>query len=112
RNHSRAAEARRLQLRHASRGAAVLLHHHRVDDVEFSGSALLSDVIPVLYDGNPAWPAPDVLWKMVDDAGATLFGTSPTYVAALQKGGFVPREKYKLTTLQSVTLAGSPVTPE
>jgi acetoacetyl-CoA synthetase len=30
----------------------------------------------------------------------------------LQKGGFVPREKYELTTLQSVTLAGSPVTPE
>jgi acetoacetyl-CoA synthetase len=78
----------------------------------FLASALLSDVVPVLYDGNPAWPAPDVLWKMVDDAGATLFGTSPTYVAGLQKGGFVPREKYKLTTLQSVTLAGSPVTPE
>ena len=78
----------------------------------FLASALLSDVVPVLYDGNPAWPAPDVLWKMVDDSGTTLFGTSPTYVAALQKGGFVPREKYKLTTLQSVTLAGSPVTPE
>jgi acetoacetyl-CoA synthetase len=78
----------------------------------FLASALLSDVVPVLYDGNPAWPAPDVLWKMVDDSGTTLFGTSPTYVAGLQKGGFVPREKYKLTTLQSVTLAGSPVTPE
>ena len=78
----------------------------------FLVSALLSDVVPVLYDGNPAWPAPDVLWKMVDDSGTTLFGTSPTYVAGLQQGGFVPREKYKLTTLQSVTLAGSPVTPE
>ena len=78
----------------------------------FLASALLSNVVPVLYDGNPAWPAPDVLWQMVDDSGTTLFGTSPTYVAALQKGGFVPREKFKLTTLQSVTLAGSPVTPE
>ena len=78
----------------------------------FLVSALLSDVVPVLYDGNPAWPAPDVLWKMVDDSGTTLFGTSPTYVAGLQKGGFVPREKYQLTTLQSITLAGSPVTPE
>ena len=78
----------------------------------FLASALLSNVVPVLYDGNPAWPAPDVLWKMVDDSGTTLFGTSPTYVAGLQKGGFVPREKFKLTTLQSVTLAGSPVTPE
>jgi acetoacetyl-CoA synthetase len=66
----------------------------------------------VLYDGNPAWPDPDVMWKMIDDSGTALFGTSPTYVAALEKGGFVPREKYKLTTLEGVTLAGSPVTPE
>ncbi|MGH8138105.1 MAG: acetoacetate--CoA ligase [Steroidobacteraceae bacterium] len=78
----------------------------------FLVSALLSDVVPVLYDGNPAWPSPDVLWKMVDDSGATLFGTSPTYVTALEKGGFIPKDKFKLTTLQSVTLAGSPVTPE
>ncbi len=78
----------------------------------FLASSLLSNVVPVLYDGNPAWPTPDVLWKMVDDSGATLFGTSPTYVAALMNGGFVPREKFKLATLESVTLAGSPVTPE
>jgi acetoacetyl-CoA synthetase len=78
----------------------------------FLASSLLSNVVPVLYDGNPAWPDPDVLWKMVDDSGTTLFGTSPTYVATLEKGGFVPREKYELTTLEAVTLAGSPVTPE
>jgi acetoacetyl-CoA synthetase len=78
----------------------------------FLASSLLSNVVPVLYDGNPAWPSPDVLWKMVDDSGATLFGTSPTYVAGLEKGGFVPKDKFKLTTLESVTLAGSPVTPE
>jgi len=78
----------------------------------FLASALLSDVVPVLYDGNPAWPTPDVLWKMVDDSGTSVFGTSPTYVAALEKGGFVPRDKYRLQTLQAVTLAGSPVTPE
>jgi len=78
----------------------------------FLVSSLLSDVVPVLYDGNPAWPTPDVLWKMVDDSGAKLFGTSPTYISALEKGGFVPKDKFKLTTLESVTLAGSPVTPE
>ncbi len=49
---------------------------------------------------------------MVDDSGAALFGTSPTYVSALEKGGFVPKDKFKLTTLLGVTLAGSPVTPE
>ena len=78
----------------------------------FLASSLLSNVVPVLYDGNPAWPTPDVLWKMVDDSGTALFGTSPTYVAALEKGGFVPKDRYRLATLQAVTLAGSPVTPE
>jgi acetoacetyl-CoA synthetase len=78
----------------------------------FLVSSLLSEVVPLLYDGNPAWPGPDVLWKMVDDSGASMFGTSPTYVAALQKGGFVPRDKFELSTLQAVSLAGSPVTPE
>jgi acetoacetyl-CoA synthetase len=75
-------------------------------------SCLLSDIVPVLYDGNPAWPTPDVLWKMVDDSGAAVFGTSPTYVAALQKGGFIPQDKFKLSSLQTVSITGSPVTPE
>ena len=75
-------------------------------------SSLLSNVVPVLYDGNPAWPTPDVLWKMVDDTGTKLFGTSPTYIAGLEKAGIVPKERAKLASLESVTLAGSPVTPE
>jgi acetoacetyl-CoA synthetase len=78
----------------------------------FLASSLLSNVVPVLYDGNPAWPTPDVLWKMVDDSGTKLFGTSPTYVAGLEKAGIVPKERASLKSLESVTLAGSPVTPE
>jgi acetoacetyl-CoA synthetase len=78
----------------------------------FLASALLSDVVPVLYDGNPAWPSPAVLWKLVDDAGITLLGTGPTYVAGLEKAGFVPSRDHRLTTLEAVTLAGAPVTPE
>lgn len=78
----------------------------------FLVSALLSDVVPVLYDGNPAYPRPDVLWKMVEDSGTALFGASPTYVAILQKAGVVPKDRFKLEKLQSIMLAGSPVTPE
>jgi acetoacetyl-CoA synthetase len=78
----------------------------------FLASSLLSDVVPVLYDGNPAYPTPDVLWKLVDDSGTKMLGTSPTYIAALQKSGIVPKERFKLTTLESIALAGSPVTPE
>jgi len=78
----------------------------------FLMGALLSDVTPVLYDGNPAWPDGDILWKMVQDSRAQLFGASPTYQAILEKNGIVPQAKFDLSHLQTVTLAGSPVSPE
>ncbi len=78
----------------------------------FVVSALLSDVVPVLYDGNPAWPDGDLLWKMVQDSKANLFGASPTYQSILEKNGIVPKDRFDLSSLESVTLAGSPVTPE
>ena len=78
----------------------------------FLASSLLGGVIPVLYDGNPAWPEPDLLWKMVEDSGATNFGASPTYVQNMENAGIVPKDKCDLSSLRSVTLAGSPVTPE
>ncbi|HSD75471.1 MAG TPA: acetoacetate--CoA ligase [Steroidobacteraceae bacterium] len=78
----------------------------------FLVSALLSDVVPVLYDGNPAYPQPDVLWKMVEDSGTSLFGASPTYVSILQKAGIVPKDRFNLSKLKTIMLAGSPVTPE
>lgn len=78
----------------------------------FLASALLADVVPVLYDGNPAYPEPDVLWRMVEDSGASFFGASPTYVAILQRAGIVPKEKFDLSRLESIMLAGSPVTAE
>jgi acetoacetyl-CoA synthetase len=78
----------------------------------FLVSALLSNVKPVLYDGNPAWPDGDVLWKMVQDSKADMFGASPTYQSILEKNGIVPKAKFDLSNLKSITLAGSPVSPE
>ena len=67
---------------------------------------------PVLYDGNPAWPNADVLWKMAQDTGASFFGASPTYVDLMIKAGIVPRERYDLSRLKAVMAAGSPVSPD
>lgn len=78
----------------------------------FLVSALLVDVVPVLYDGNPAYPQPDVLWAMVERTGASYFGASPTYVNILEKAGIVPKDRFDLSRLKSVMLAGSPVTAE
>jgi acetoacetyl-CoA synthetase len=78
----------------------------------FLASSLLMDAVPVLYDGNPAWPTPDLLWKMADDTGAHLFGASPTYQAILEKAGIVPKDRFELAQLETIVLAGSPVTAE
>lgn len=78
----------------------------------FVVTSLLSDVQPVLYDGNPAWPGPDLLWKLVQDFKVDFFGASPTYQQILEKQGIVPKDRFDLSALKTVTLAGSPVTPE
>jgi acetoacetyl-CoA synthetase len=78
----------------------------------FLASSLIVDVVPVLYDGHPAWPTPDLLWKMADDTGAHLFGASPAYQSILEKAGIVPRERFALEQLETIVLAGSPVTAE
>lgn len=75
-------------------------------------ASLLSGAAAVLYDGNPAHPDPDVLWRMAADTGTTFFGASPTYVALMQKNGVRPREKFDLSRVTGILLGGSPVTPE
>ncbi|HYL61314.1 MAG TPA: acetoacetate--CoA ligase [Candidatus Methylomirabilis sp.] len=78
----------------------------------FLASMLLSGVCPVLYDGNPAYPTVDVLWKMAQDSRTSFFGASPSYVEMMSKAGIVPGEKYDFSHLRAVMPAGSPVSPE
>jgi len=78
----------------------------------FVVSSLCADVVPVLYDGNPAFPRADALWKVIEESKTTLFGSSPAFIAHQQKSAVVPKETFDLSYLQSVTLAGSPVTAE
>jgi len=78
----------------------------------FLVSSLLLGVRPLLYDGHPGYPRPDVLWEMAQDAGVTFFGASPAYVDLLSKAGLVPAATYDLSALTAVMLAGSPVSAE
>ena len=75
-------------------------------------SAMLTGVVPVLYDGNPAYPEADILWKMVEESGASFFGASPTFVDIMVKEGIVPRQRYDMSSLRAVMPAGSPVSAE
>jgi acetoacetyl-CoA synthetase len=56
----------------------------------FMVSSLIIGVRPLLYDGNPNYPAPDTLWRMAAEARVTLFGASPAYVDTQSKRGIVP----------------------
>lgn len=74
--------------------------------------ALLAGAVPVLYDGNPGYPEADSLWRLAEEASLGFFGTSPTYVNMMRQKGIVPREKYDLSRLHTVMLAGSPASAE
>lgn len=78
----------------------------------FLVSSLLKSIVPVLYDGNPAYPTPDALWKIVDDSKTCFCGSSPASVDNMVKAGVVPKNKFALEHLRTIMLAGSPVTAE
>jgi acetoacetyl-CoA synthetase len=72
----------------------------------------LTKTIPVLYDGHPAYPSADVLWKVVQDCRASFFGASPSYVDLMKKSAIALGEKFNLSHLRAVMPAGSTVSPE
>jgi acetoacetyl-CoA synthetase len=78
----------------------------------FLVSSLLLGVCPVLYDGSPVYPGPEVLWRLAQDCGVTFFGASPSYVDLMAEAGVVPGKLFDLSRLRAVMPAGSPVSAE
>jgi acetoacetyl-CoA synthetase len=66
----------------------------------------------VLYEGNPLYPDPAALWRLVQDERITVFGTSARYLAALEKIGVRPGKEYDLSPLRTILSTGSPLTAE
>ena len=75
-------------------------------------SALSQGAAVLLYDGSPFHPDPGTLWKLAQDEKITVFGTSARYIAALEKAGEKPREKYDLSALRAILSTGSPLPEE
>ena len=75
-----------------------------------SGLAVGATVL--LYDGSPFHPTHDILWRLADEEGMGIFGTSAKYLSAAEKFGVQPRLHYKLTKLRTITSTGSPLLPE
>jgi len=72
-------------------------------------STLMLGAKIVLFDGSPFHPDPGILWRIADEEGITMFGTSARYLASLEKEGCKPREENKLDSLRTVCSTGSPL---
>ncbi|MFH2065531.1 MAG: acetoacetate--CoA ligase [Pseudomonadota bacterium] len=66
----------------------------------------------VLYDGNPFYPDPEVLWRMAQDLRISIFGTSAGYLGALKNTGAKPGKNFNLDALRTVLSTGSPLSVE
>lgn len=75
-------------------------------------SCLGSGASIVLYDGNPAYPEPDVLFDLVDEHRVTLLGVSAKFLDGSMKGGLRPVESHDLSSVRSICSTGSPLSHE
>ncbi len=75
-------------------------------------SALALEATLLLYDGNPFWPRPEVLFDFAQAERMTLFGTSAKYLDAIRNAGLAPMGSHDLSDLRTITSTGSPLAPE
>jgi len=74
--------------------------------------ALLTGAGIVLYDGNPAWPDGQALWRFMDAHGVTLFGCGAAFLINCMKDGLRPRDVVPLAQLRAINATGSPLPVE
>lgn len=70
-------------------------------------AALGSGASLVLYDGNPAYPGTEAIWKVVEEERVTAFGLSASYVHSLMAQSFSPRRAVDLSALRLISQTGS-----
>ena len=75
-------------------------------------SSLAVGATVLLFDGSPFHPDSGALWKFAEEQKMTVFGTSAKYIAAVEKDGLRPGERYDLSSLRAILSTGSPLSVE
>lgn len=75
-------------------------------------SSLAVGATVVLYDGSPFYPDSGALWRMAQDLGITVFGTSAKFIASCEAAGLRPGREFNLEKLRAVLSTGSPLVEE
>jgi acetoacetyl-CoA synthetase len=78
----------------------------------FLVSGLLAGATVVLYDGSPGFPDTAAQWRIAEQTGSTVFGTSAAYVIACRKAGVHPGRDFDLSAVSCVATTGSPLPPD
>jgi len=66
----------------------------------------------ILYDGNPNYPGPAAMWKLVQDEKITVFGTSASYLNYNKNQGLRPGQDFNLSSLREISQTGSALSPD
>ena len=74
--------------------------------------ALARGAAIVLYDGAPAHPSTDQLFKIAADESLTFLGLSAKFIDAVRKSGIRPSALHDLTALRTIASTGSPLSRE
>ena len=75
-------------------------------------SGLATGAAIVLYDGSPMQPDANVLFQLAEELEIDVFGTSASYLTALEKRGVRPGKQYNLGRLRTILSTGSPLSDE
>ncbi|MGE5642095.1 MAG: acetoacetate--CoA ligase [Byssovorax cruenta] len=75
-------------------------------------SSLAVGATIILYDGNPNYPDPNAMWKLIQDDQITIFGCSASYIHFLKKENIFPRRDFDLSSLREISQTGSPLSSE
>lgn len=75
-------------------------------------SGLLVGATVVMYDGSPAHPDLEALWRLAAKHKVTYFGTSAPYIQSCLKQHLTPAHSHDLTALRALGSTGAPLSPE
>lgn len=74
--------------------------------------SLLCGATLAIYDGSPAYPNLECLWKFASEGRINHFGTSAAFILSNLKVALSPKQKFDLSALRSVSSTGSTLPPE
>ncbi len=78
----------------------------------WSVSAMASSVTVCCFDGSPAYPKADAIWKLIDREGIEVFGTSAKFISACRMLKLPLSQQLEFRKLRMVCSTGSPLLPE